>query len=207
MASNNSSCEHQMCAVRAFNSLCAECGPPGRAYTTAPSPMDVPWVSLNPNQWIVGATLKRTVETFSAIGLGMDGVSADTDRNAPRFKTAADKLHKRSKAVKELINSGKYSAAQLHAKLSWYAWDQSGIVLTHAVDGPCAACEAFCPAEYAALKPKVGKRGRPAKAKRGGGVLSSLCMRYTYLYHMSGRRHVSCVVVHEYFFSLSNLLF
>ena len=178
-----------MCAFRAYNSVCAECGPTGQEYTSAALPTLVPWpASLDPQKLVCGASLKRTVETFSAIGFGMDGMVQDVegsgaDCHNTRFKTAADKIHLRSKAVKQLIISGKYSAAQLHAKLSWYAWDQWAHTMAtppvHAADGPCAACEAFCPAEYKLLMPTINKGGRPAKAKRGG-VCSrlSVCTQY-----------------------------
>ena len=161
-----------MCAVRAFASLCAECGEPGLAFSMAAQPTSLPWQMLNPAKLVAGASTLRTSTAFASF-FGWDGMKADGDRKT--YKSEADRIHLRSKAVKELIVNGA-DPYKLHADLSWHAWDTAvrlGVVHKHANVGPCAACAAFCPAAYEALKPKV-KIGYCKKAKRCPRVQSGM---------------------------------
>ena len=159
------------CAVMAFNALCAEHGPQGKAYSMAAEPDAPPWSWDDPMVLCPGATPRRTVETFVSM-FGDEGLKMDT---SGRCQSAAEKLHKRAAHVKKVIDAG-YDELQLHSKLSWHAWNcatsclQRGTV-KHAHTGPCVACQIYCPEEYEALKPQKAAAGRPPKQKRASRTL------------------------------------
>ena len=112
-----------------------------------------------------GASAKRTVETFASM-LGWNGLHKDKDGRS--WTGAAEQLYQRSADVKKAIAVGA-DVNLLHAALSRQALQSSavhGTGMTHSTSGECQVCETHFPREYAALKPQIGKRGRPPKKKR-----------------------------------------
>ena len=181
-----------LCAVRAFGALCAECGPAGKEYSKSLGYGPPPAFPSDPLRCCEGATTKRTAETFIEM-FGSNGLTQDAARRSNPWNSAGQKLHLRAADVKRAVLSGVFSMQQLHAKLSWAAWNASvlrGTTLVHSTDGPCAACQIFCPDEYAALTPQLGRPGPPSKgSKRKSGaqrVVSMSSMRASAVVHAFG---------------------
>jgi hypothetical protein len=145
------------CACRAFGALCAEHGPEGVVFFKAANPSNPPWSALDPQVLAPRGCPRRTVQCFAQL---FPQDEMPKDKGGKRCQSSGEKLHGRSKAVKEFIKKGT-SALDLHGKLSSHASNShiiNGVLACHTAEGPCPACQAFCPAEYAALQKK---RGRP----------------------------------------------
>ena len=149
----------QQCAVFAYGSLIAEYGDAGLEYSTADNPASQPWTTLDPTKHEGNA--RATIATFKSL---FPEAVLETDTTS-KLHTAASKIFARGQSVKKLILSG-WKAEDLHRSLSFHACKQhvcNGSHLVHVAEGPCAACEQFCPLAYAALMPKVNTGGRPKK--------------------------------------------